>query len=52
MLYSADKGKYERQVNKDTDRSGIFKGTSPTYPRVIIGNKQMKIPTAINAIQI
>lgn len=52
MLYNTDKGKYERQVNNDMDRSGIFEGTSLTYPRVITGNKQMQIPTAINAVQI
>jgi hypothetical protein len=52
MLYSTDKGKYEQQVNKDMDRSGIFEGTSPTIPRVITENKQMQIPTAINAVQI
>jgi len=52
MLYSTDKGKYEQQVNKDMDRSGIFEGSSPTFPRVITGNKQMQIPTAINAVQI
>jgi hypothetical protein len=52
MLYSTDKGKYDQHVNKDMDRSGIFEGTSSTFPRVITGNKQMQIPTAINAVQI
>jgi hypothetical protein len=52
MLYTTEKGKYERQVNKDTDRSGRFEGTSPTFHRVITGNKQIQIPTAINAVQI
>jgi len=52
MLYSTDKGKYERQVNKDMNRRGTFEGTSLTYTGVITGNKQMQIPTAINAVQI
>jgi len=52
MLHSTDKGKYGRQVNKDMDRSGICEGTSSTFPRVITRNKQIQIPTAINAVQI